>query len=507
MRRSKPDRKATAQCRTAPSAHAPPRPAGRRGAIAARIVLAGSAALFTAGSLAAAPLADADARSGQEAARPAATPSTTTVTTTAPAPIRVAQAATEPLIVEGPVQATPGSTASFPVRVSPNAASRSRYVVVLKAPDWLGFDGGELIGSGVWLIDRNKLDSVKLKVAPSATGTHELAVGLGGKNGSIESVATLKVAVAPAAAKVPETTGAIDGRPAPAPVPATRPAAEPPARAPAPAQAASSTAQSAPARVAQAAPEVPPNAGGGFTWETLVGGNKPSTSPSPATAAKPVAAGPARTEAELIQEAKHLVRECTTCHNLYGQDVGIPVMVGLTVDRFLDTMDLYRREKRDHKLMQVISKSLSEDETKALALYLSRIKPAAAGDRGGSGTSRTAPAETQASAQQPMAIVTKRDSDPKTEQRVARWLKRGEAMLDAGDIAQARLLLQRASEFGNARAAFLMATSFDPNALPWKPNIGMVAEPLKARRWYLLAKSLGLGGEVEQRLADLPVPN
>lgn len=405
-------------------------------------------------------------------------------------PVKVAQATPPSVVIDGPVLAAPGDSAALPVRIAPGAKARGRYVVVLKSPEWLSFRGGEQIGSGMWLLEREKLDSVRMVFSPKAAGEAELSLGVGGKTGAIDGVVALRVAVGPTASTPPPSTGPANERSeaiqAPAPVAATR--------------------------VAQAAPADPPapTAPGGFTWEKLIGGDKPAAAPAQPAPAKPAAptAASAKSEADLIQEAKHLVRECTTCHNLYGQDVGIPVMVGLTVDRFLDTMDLYRREKRDHKLMQVISKSLSEEETKALALYLSRIKPASPSDvSGGSGgaMARMPAAETQVTSQQPMTVA-KRELDDKTRDRLGRWLKRGETMLNAGDIAQARLLLERASEFGDARAAFLLGQSFDPNALPWRSNIGMVAEPLKARRWYLLAKSLGAGDEADQRLADLPVP-
>ena len=402
-------------------------------------------------------------------------------------PVKVAQTTAASVVIDGPVLGAPGDSAALPVRIAPGAKARGRYVVVLKSPDWLSFRGGEQIGSGMWLLERDKLDSVRMVFSSKAAGEAELSLGVGGKTGAIDGVVALRVAVGPTTSTPAPATGTVgersDAIQAPAPVAAPR--------------------------VAQAAPADPPApvAPGGFTWEKLIGGNKPGTAPAQPAPAKPAAAASTKSEADLIQDAKHLVRECTTCHNLYGQDVGIPVMVGLTVDRFLDTMDLYRREKRDHKLMQVISKSLSEEETKALALYLSRIKPASPTDTSGGGgaMARMPAAETQATSQQPMSVA-KRDLDDKTRDRLGRWLKRGEAMLNAGDIAQARLLLERASEFGDARAAFLLGTSFDPNALPWRSNIGMVAEPLKARRWYLLAKSLGAGDEADQRLADLPVP-
>lgn len=388
--------------------------------------------------------------------------------------IRVAQAQQPPpLVVGGPVRAAAGSSTSFPVSLRPGATDGGRYVVVMKAPAWLSFSNGEQVGNGIWLLERDKLAKVEMKIAANAAGSHDLSVGLGGKTGGIQGISDLRVEVGAAAAATPPPAVVAQ---APAPKPAAPPAAaKPPA--------------------------------GGVTWESLVGGKKPPA-PAPAAATAQPAAKPAggtKTDAQLIQEAKHLVRECTTCHNLYGQDVGIPVMVGLTVDRFLDTMDLYKRDKRDNKIMQVISKSLSDEETRALALYLSRIKPAVQTEAAASlgGGSIVDPAK---QAQEPIALAVKTIDDDKTRARVVRWLQRGEQMLNDGDIAQARLLLERATEFGDARAAFLMATSFDPNALPWRSNVGMVAEPLQARRWYLTAKTLGAGAEADQRLAELPAP-
>lgn len=418
------------------------------------------------------------------------------------------KAAAADLVVLGPIRAAAGHKAALPLRLASETRSGGRYVVVLNAPAWLSFGGGEQIGSGVWLIERSALAKAEATFSSNASGSQDLKIGLGGKTGAIESVVAVRVEVEPAAI----TTGAIgseaagDAAPviAPAPVPALRFAEAQ--------NAASGKPQQQPAEIRTAQAQGQPGGAGSFTWERLISGDKPAAGPkqtAPTPAAPPAAAAGSKSEAELIQEAKHLVRECTTCHNLYGSDVGIPVMVGLTVDRFLDTMDLYKREKRDHKLMQVIAKSLTDEETRALALYLSRIKPApqeAAGSAGTAASTAQSAADAVRAAQEPAQINLKRASDDKTRERIARWLQRGEAMLNAGDIAQARLLLQRASEYGDPRAAFLMATSFDPNALPWAPGIGMVAEPLTARRWYLLAKSLGGGGDIDTRLADLPAP-
>ncbi|MDX2259868.1 MAG: hypothetical protein NW205_13260 [Hyphomicrobiaceae bacterium] len=431
-----------------------------------------------------------------------------------------------PLVIEGPVAAPAGGSTDLPVSVNAAVESASRYVVIYKAPPWLSFSIGERVGDGIWLIERDKLDAAQMVLAPEASGQHVIAVATGNKSGAIEWVTELAVKVVAAVSQPAAAQGAITAAVTPpAPTPA-RPAVTAPATA-----AADTPATGANATVTAQADPKP-----GVTWESLVGGGQPNAPAAPppaetrppaappappaaapaaapvrpapaAPAAAPPSPGPAqaaatalpknRSETDLIEEAKHIVRECTSCHNLYGTDVGIPVMVGLTVDRFIDTMYSYRTEKRDHQLMQVIAKSLSEEEIQALALYLGRIKPAAgtAAATGGAGSV----------AQALPPPVIKPTDDPKTKDRISRWTERAEEMLAQGDIAQARLLLERAAEHGHGKAAFVLATSYDPNALPWVKGMGVVAEPLQARRWYLVAKSLG-EVEADRRLLELPEP-
>ena len=70
-------------------------------------------------------------------------------------------------------------------------------------------------------------------------------------------------------------------------------------------------------------------------------------------------------------------------------------------------------------------------------------------------------------------------------------LKRGEAFLMNGDVAAARLLLQRAAEHGNARAAFALASSYDPAALERLSVYGPAPDLQMARHWYARAAELG----------------
>jgi hypothetical protein len=73
----------------------------------------------------------------------------------------------------------------------------------------------------------------------------------------------------------------------------------------------------------------------------------------------------------------------------------------------------------------------------------------------------------------------------------ARWLKRGEDFVAAGDFANARLVFRRAAKAGHARAALMLASTYDPIVLGRFQARGLVADKAKARFWYQKAKTLG----------------
>lgn len=68
---------------------------------------------------------------------------------------------------------------------------------------------------------------------------------------------------------------------------------------------------------------------------------------------------------------------------------------------------------------------------------------------------------------------------------------RGRRMLDAGNIALARPLLERAAATGSGEAANLLASSFDPAWLRRVGVIGIDGDPDSARRWATEAQRLG----------------
>ncbi|MBB3020196.1 putative nucleic acid-binding Zn-ribbon protein [Microvirga lupini] len=83
-----------------------------------------------------------------------------------------------------------------------------------------------------------------------------------------------------------------------------------------------------------------------------------------------------------------------------------------------------------------------------------------------------------------------------------RLVARAEELLRKGDVSGARLLLERALASGHARAAFLLAESFDPNMLSKIGALGMKGDAAKAREFYTQAKTLGMA-QARERLEAL----
>ena len=84
-------------------------------------------------------------------------------------------------------------------------------------------------------------------------------------------------------------------------------------------------------------------------------------------------------------------------------------------------------------------------------------------------------------------------------EEIADLIGRGEKFIKAGDLASARLVLQRAAEAGDQRAALMLAGTFDPIVLEkigiqgFAPDIiqGFAPDIALARTWYERAKELG----------------
>jgi hypothetical protein len=81
-------------------------------------------------------------------------------------------------------------------------------------------------------------------------------------------------------------------------------------------------------------------------------------------------------------------------------------------------------------------------------------------------------------------------------------LKRADGLIASGDIAAARLVLQRVADDGDAQAAVTLAETYDPAILDRLGVHGTVPDIALARKWYEAAQKYG-SVEAAQRLASL----
>ena len=102
----------------------------------------------------------------------------------------------------------------------------------------------------------------------------------------------------------------------------------------------------------------------------------------------------------------------------------------------------------------------------------------------------------------PLAIGTAKAEAPAAAATDDRLVRRADALIRSGDVSGARLLLERSMEEGNARAAFMLAETFDPHVLSELGTLGIRPDPAKARELYARALALGIrqAGERMQAL-------
>ena len=81
-------------------------------------------------------------------------------------------------------------------------------------------------------------------------------------------------------------------------------------------------------------------------------------------------------------------------------------------------------------------------------------------------------------------------------------LKRARALIEIGDIAPARLLLERAADAQQANAALLLAQTYDPTVLGTPDMRSITPDPAAARDWYQKAAQLG-SRDAQARLAQM----
>ena len=100
--------------------------------------------------------------------------------------------------------------------------------------------------------------------------------------------------------------------------------------------------------------------------------------------------------------------------------------------------------------------------------------------------------------QTPPGLITRQmDRD-----ELAFLVRRGESFISSGDLAAARLMLQRAAEAGDVHAALALASTFDPNTIQKLGIQGLAADEAMARLWYERAAQFG-SPEAPRRLQQL----
>ncbi len=119
----------------------------------------------------------------------------------------------------------------------------------------------------------------------------------------------------------------------------------------------------------------------------------------------------------------------------------------------------------------------------------------------------TRPDRTQGPARPDRALALGTPQSPSNDalldrEEIAILLERGRSFIADGDLSSARLLLRRAAEAGDARAALLLGSTYDPSMFRQWGVIGSSPDPEQALRWYQRASELG-SDEATRRLEPL----
>jgi TPR repeat protein len=94
-------------------------------------------------------------------------------------------------------------------------------------------------------------------------------------------------------------------------------------------------------------------------------------------------------------------------------------------------------------------------------------------------------------------------AQPITQTAEQTALAKAEELLNRGDIAGARLMLEHLLPGGSAAVAFRLAETYDPRRLSAWRVVGMRGDPKRARELYERALAGGMN-QAQERLAGLP---
>jgi TPR repeat protein len=121
-------------------------------------------------------------------------------------------------------------------------------------------------------------------------------------------------------------------------------------------------------------------------------------------------------------------------------------------------------------------------------------------------TAAVQPTAVQSAVAQPTAVAQPSAVAPSPRRldpdELATLLKRAKGLIAVGDIAPARLLLERAAEAQEPSAALMLAQTYDPAVLGTPDMRSITPDPAMARSWYQKAARFG-SLDAQQRLAQM----
>jgi hypothetical protein len=94
---------------------------------------------------------------------------------------------------------------------------------------------------------------------------------------------------------------------------------------------------------------------------------------------------------------------------------------------------------------------------------------------------------------------------PPASDSARRLCAQGLVALAAGDIAGARLYLERAADAGDVRAFMVLGETYDPASLARMGTLGIKGDAARARDYYAKALAAGMGA-ARERMAALEAP-
>jgi len=70
---------------------------------------------------------------------------------------------------------------------------------------------------------------------------------------------------------------------------------------------------------------------------------------------------------------EYLSSECVSCHQIDGDDAGIPSITNWPTEDFVTAMHAYKNKQRVHPVMQMMAGRLSDEEIAGLAAYFEKV--------------------------------------------------------------------------------------------------------------------------------------